>query len=173
LEVDVTGTDQTRLDAPARGAEAETLVVEGLRRWLAGYQSGSIECWEMAWTLYAGRLGVTRARHAVSGLSAFARALNGWAKCGLSILPYDCPHRCAHECLAVALVAVWQRGDREAATNIAEELVISGGLPFTLEAAANFADTLRRLDLVLPDNPCLACPHGQRLATHEASATRH
>lgn len=169
----MTGTDQARIDDPARGAEAETLVVEGLRRWLAGYQSGSIECWEMAWTLYAGRLGVTRARHAVSGLSAFARALNGWAKCGLSILPYDCPHRCAHECLAVALVAAWQRGDREAATNIAEELVISGGLPFTLEAAANFADTLRRLDLVLPDHPCLACPRGQRLATHEASATRH
>ncbi len=169
----MTGTYQTRTDEPEQGTEAERLVVEGLRRWLAGYQTGSIECWELAWNLYAGRLGVTRARHAVSGLSDFARALNGWAKCGLSLLPYDCPHRCAHECLAVALVAAWQRGDREAATNIAEELVISGGLPFTLEAAANFADTLRRLDLVLPESPCVLCPHGRKRATHAAPATRH
>jgi len=169
----VTGRLQDRSPASAPGDEVETLVVEGLRRWLAGYQTGSIECWEMAWTFYAGRLGVSRARHAVTGLSCFARALNGWAKCGLSLMPYDCPHRCAHECLAVALVASWQRGDREAAANIAEELVISGGLPFTLEAAANFADTLRRLDLVLPDPACLACRRPVPVATHGAAETRH
>jgi len=169
----VTGNSHGRPAAPTRADEAETLVVEGLRRWLAGYQTGSIECWETAWTLYAGRLGVNRARQAVTGLSCFARALNGWAKCGLSLLPYDCPHRCAHECLAVALVASWQRGDREAAANIAEELVVSGGLPFTLEAAANFADTLRRLDLVLPSPACLACRGAVPVATHQAAETRH
>ena len=44
--------------------DAEHLVVEGLRRWIAGYQTGSIACWELAWNLYAAKLGVARARPA-------------------------------------------------------------------------------------------------------------
>ncbi|WP_349359188.1 hypothetical protein [Stappia sp.] len=165
-----------RVDFPApdacTGGEAEHLVVEGLRRWLAGYQTGNISCWEDAWSLYAGRLGVARARVAVSGLSAYARAINGWAKCGFCLMPHDCPRRCAHEAMAVEALAAWQRGNREAATGIVEELVVSPGLPSTLEATAFFADSLRRVDLRLVS---AALPPGARQIprTHAPSLTRH
>lgn len=151
----------------------ERLVVEGLRRWLAGYHTGSIECWEMAWSLFASELGVARARAAVAGLSCYARALNGWAKGGFELMPYDCPRRCAHECLAVAMVAAWQRGRQEEAAAIADELVVSSGLPATLEAAANLADTLRRLDLLLPQGPCAAARGCGGPRPPAAAPTRH
>lgn len=109
--------------------------MEGLRCWLAGYRDGRIDTWETAWSLYARTLGVARARAAVSALSCYARALNTWAKAGFEMMPSQCPGRCAHECLAIALVSAWQQGRREEAAGIADELVISGGLPETLEAA--------------------------------------
>jgi hypothetical protein len=163
----------TRAMPDRAGADehAERLVVDGLRYWLAGYGSGSIDSWERAWSLYAGEL--ARARVVVSGLSCYARALNGFAKCGFEMLASGCPRRCAHECLAVALVAAWQRGRREEAAGIADELVVAQGLPSTLEAAANFSDVLRRAELLLPhalDGGRLRCG----LARHvPASATRH
>ncbi|MAB01134.1 MAG: hypothetical protein CMN87_07625 [Stappia sp.] len=156
---------------PATGVER--LVVEGLRCWLAGYRDGRIETWETAWSLFARTLGVTRARAAVSALSCYARALNTWAKVGFEMMPSECPGRCAHECLAIALVSAWQRGRREEAAGIADELVVSGGLPETLEAAANLADTLRRLDMVLPHGPGCFARALAGLAPVPGNTTRH
>ncbi|MCA1242835.1 hypothetical protein LC092_10335 [Stappia stellulata] len=155
------------------GGETERLVVEGLRRWIAGYQTGSIACWELAWNLYAAKLGVARARPVMTGLGCYARALNGYAKCGFCLLPYDCGRRCPHEALAVGVVAAWQCGDRDAASGLVEELVVSPGLPATLEAAAHFADTLRRVDLTLPN--ALLRPSVSTLParTHSPAETRH
>ena len=152
--------------------EAERLVVEGLRRWLAGYRTGDIGCWEEAWSLYAGALGVARARIVMAGLSGYARELSGWAKWGVSVQPYNCPCRSAHETLAVEAIAAWQRGAREAATGMVEELVVSNGLPAMLEATAFFADSLRRADLRLPSAVSVAPVVGVQ-PTHTASETRH
>ncbi|MBL6430835.1 MAG: hypothetical protein HPM95_05065 [Alphaproteobacteria bacterium] len=58
-----------------------------MRRWIAGYQTGSIACWELAWNLYAAKLGVARARPVITGLGCYARALNGYAKCGFACSP--------------------------------------------------------------------------------------
>jgi hypothetical protein len=168
-------TDMTFRPASLACADGETehLVVEGLRRWIAGYQTGSIACWELAWNLYAAKLGVARARPVLTGLGCYARALNGYAKCGFCLLPYDCRRRCPHEDLAVGVVAAWQCGDRVAASGIVEELVVSPGLPATLEAAAHFADSLRRVDLTLPN--ALRHPSVSSLParTHSPAETRH
>ncbi|SDU48557.1 hypothetical protein [Stappia sp. ES.058] len=168
-------TDTTPFHAgvPCVNGEAERLVVEGLRRWIAGYQTGSIACWELAWNLYAEKLGVERARPVMTGIGCYARALNGFAKCGFCLLPYDCKRRCPHEALAVGVVAAWQCGDREAASGIVEELVVGAGLPATLEAAAHLADNLRRVDLTLSSGLLRPSVSSLPSCTHSPVATRH
>ncbi len=148
-------------DAPAQTSgvdQAEYLVVEGLRRWLAGYATGSIECWELAWRLYAERLGQHRAGPAVSALSCFARTLNAHSRDDLRLFPYECPRFCKHECLSLALLGAWQIGERDTAAHYAEALVTQAGLPEALETGADFAQTLISLNLQLPFRPPLA-PH--------------
>lgn len=155
------------------GAAAEQLVIEGLRRWLDGYRTGSIDCWERAWNLYACALGVERARATMTGLSCYARALNAWTKGGVHTLPYDCPRRCPQECLAVALVAASQAGDQMAAGELADELVLAPGLPAALETAAGFADALRGAKLFLPRRDALPCLWAGLAGACGPGATRH
>ncbi len=43
----------------------EKLVLEGYRRWTAGFETGSIIPWEMTWGLYSELLGPSEAKRAV------------------------------------------------------------------------------------------------------------
>lgn len=89
----------------------ERLVVEGYRRWMAGYETGSIAPWELAWSFYVNELGDADGRRAVSDLSSFVRALRGCAGCPLRIFPFGAKGLCREECLAVGLVAACQHND--------------------------------------------------------------
>jgi len=46
----------------------EKLVLEGYRRWTAGFETGSIIPWEMAWGLYAEILGPREVKRAIAEL---------------------------------------------------------------------------------------------------------
>lgn len=59
----------------------ECLVVEGYRRWVAGYETGSIEPWEIAWSYYSRELGAVEGRRALADLSCFVRELRTCATC--------------------------------------------------------------------------------------------
>ncbi len=53
----------------------ERLVLEGYRRWLAGYDSGSVAPWEMTQALYEELLGAAEGRRVLAELSHFVRTL--------------------------------------------------------------------------------------------------
>ncbi|MBA5775883.1 hypothetical protein H2509_01945 [Stappia sp. F7233] len=127
----------------------EDLVVDGLRHWLSGYATGSIECWELAWNLFATKLGPARARPAVAALSCYARAINGHFRGNFCLFPHGCPRRCADECLALELLAAVQSGDRPRAAALADRLVRADGLTLTLDAAAALGAALSALGLTL------------------------
>ena len=64
----------------------ERLVLEGYRRWLAGYDSGSVTPWEMTQALYEELLGAAEGRRVLAELSHFVRTLRQCAACPLQKL---------------------------------------------------------------------------------------
>ena len=89
----------------------ERLVLEGYRHWSAGYQTGSIKPWELAWEIYARALGSQDGRTAFAALSSFMRVLKKCASCPLRAFPFHSQHLCVEECLVVGLVAGIQHSD--------------------------------------------------------------
>lgn len=131
----------------------ERLVVEGYRRWMAGYETGSIEPWELAWSYYTSEFGDVEGRRAVADLSSFVRALRGCAQCPLRIFPYGAKSLCREECLAVGLIAACQHNDLTLRGGCITAL---GGCPRSNEigeAAGRYAATLMELGQALMPIP--------------------
>ncbi len=83
----------------------EKLVLEGYRRWTAGFETGSIIPWEMTWGLYSEVLGPSEAKRALGELSHFIRVLRHCASCPLRAFPFDSHHVCREECLTLGLIS--------------------------------------------------------------------
>lgn len=132
-------------------SQADRLVVEGIRRWMAGYSTGDIGCWELAWSLYERELGSARARRPITELSCYARAVHTHGARRFCLFPYDCPKTCQDECLLVALVSAAQSGKGEQASALCSAIVQGEGCEETLFAATEFADALSACDLKLSD----------------------
>lgn len=120
----------------------ERLVVEGFRRWMAGYDTGDIQCWEMAWNLYAKALGPKEARLAITELSCWVRAIRGGTTRRMCVFPYGCKKLCRDECMAVSMLAGVQHGDECALKAAAFQLVGEAGIDETIEAARTFGSML-------------------------------
>ncbi|MEW5422208.1 hypothetical protein [Amorphus sp. 3PC139-8] len=133
--------------------QPERLVVEGYRHWMAGYESGSIEPWETAWSYYTAELGAADGRRAVSDLSAFVRTLRGCAGCPLRIFPSGARHLCREECLAVGLVAACQHGDLDLEGCCISALAgCHRGIEIA-DAAGRYASTLKEIGQTLMPVP--------------------
>jgi hypothetical protein len=120
----------------------ERLVLEGYRRWLAGFESGSVLPWEMTQTLYEELLGAAEGRRVVAELSHFVRTLRRCAACPLNSFPFNAHHVCRDECLALGLIAALQHSDRDAAATCLSAMACPALLASVAEAAASFADAL-------------------------------
>lgn len=125
---------------------AEKLVLEGYRHWTAGYDTGSVVPWEMAWGLYSGILGSSNARIALAELSHFIRTLGRCAHCPLRAFPFGAHHICREECLTLGLIAANQYGDAQAAELCLGALACAPRLREVGEAATDFAATLSRFE---------------------------
>lgn len=123
----------------------ERLVVEGFRRWMAGYDTGDIQCWELAWNLYAKTLGPREARLAIAELSCWVRTIRCGANRAVCIFPYGCKKLCRDECMAVSMLAGAQHRDDCALKAAAFELVGEAGISETIEAARAFGSLLESI----------------------------
>lgn len=123
----------------------EKLVLEGYRRWLAGYDTGSVTPWEMGWALYTQLLGGAEGRRALSDLSHFVRTLRNCAACPLLSFPFGAHHVCRDECLALGLIAALQHDDDAAASACLDAMSCPARRADMREAATSFADTLAGL----------------------------
>ena len=120
----------------------ERLVLEGYRRWLAGYDSGSVSPWEMTQTLYEELLGAAEGRRVLAELSHFVRTLRQCAACPLKSFPFGAHHVCRDECLALGLIAALQHDDPGAVSTCLSALACPARSAEVAEAAACFADAL-------------------------------
>ncbi|MGU3399315.1 hypothetical protein ACLBWS_06160 [Brucellaceae bacterium D45D] len=120
----------------------EKLVLEGYRRWTAGFETGSIIPWEMTWGLYSELLGPMEAKRAVGELSQFIRVLRHCASCPLRAFPFDSQHVCREECLTLGLISGLHNQDALLLDTCLEAIVCPRCCDDVAAAARNFADTL-------------------------------
>jgi len=127
------------------GLPPERLVLTGLRCWLAGYETGDIGCWELAWNTWSSELGTQGARQAVGELASWVRVLMRGCGRRLQCHPHACPGLCRDECFALGIVAACQHDDRAAARAAAFCLVGETRAPFlddVVTASDEFAEVL-------------------------------
>lgn len=133
----------------------ERLVVEGYRRWMAGFDTGSVAPWESAWSLYASELGPADGRRAIGDLACFVRALKTCANCPLRRFPFGARALCAEEHLALALVSGAQHDDKLVVQSCLDCLSNCPGRIEVGAAAGRYAATLfainQRLRPVAPE----------------------
>lgn len=137
----------TLMDRPA-----EKLVMTGFRCWMAGYELGDIECWEIAWIEYANVLGPKDARSALSELQFWVRTLRKVTKREITCFPHCCKHVCRDECMALSLISAYQRQDRSAVRAAAHYLTALNDCPdlrALTDAGGGFATALAEMDRFL------------------------
>lgn len=131
----------------------ERLVVDGYRYWMAGYETGSIAPWELAWSLFAKELGASDGRTALSALTCWVRTTRDWSTGPRQLFPFQCPRLCNDECLAVSLIAALQHNDRACARYCLGRLVTSDGAVDTEKSAHDLAHSLNALGQTLMPVP--------------------
>jgi hypothetical protein len=127
----------------------EKLVLEGYRRMIAGFETGSIAPWELSWSLYQSLLGEEEGARAITDLTLFVRALRKCASCPLRAFPFGAHHVSREECLALGLVAGLQHDDHDTASLCAGAMSCPLRCGELARAAAPLAATLARLDHTL------------------------
>ena len=133
-------------------AGPERLVGIGFRCWLAGYQTGDIGCWELAWNTFAGELGSARAKPAITELSCWVRDIKDSAQRRIEVFPGPCATFCRDECMAVSMIAAGQHDHCPALRACALALLEHSDAGAVIEGARTFAHVLRDLEVVLsPD----------------------
>ncbi len=128
--------------------QPERLVLEGYRRWSAGFETGSIAPWEMAWDLYNDALGHHNGGLAINSLSQYVRTLKRCATCPLRSFPYDSQHLCIEECLTMGLIAGLQN-DADTAALCLQHIACTQRCEEVEHAAANFAQTLKGMGQIM------------------------
>lgn len=137
--------------------QAERLVGVGFRCWMTGLDTGDIDCWQTAFSEFAGCVGVDHAKKLVPGLSNWVRAVRGSAARPIEISPRSCNGFCRDECLAIAMVAACQHSACPALKACAFALIGSSNVAPALDAAEEFALHLRQADQILsPGSICNA-----------------
>ena len=141
---------------------AERLVLVGFRCWYAGYETGDLNCWEIAWNEYARELGAQKAKSVIGELSCWVRAVRGGACRNIGYFPFNCLGCSPDEACALSLIAACQHGDNRLAKVKAYDLVANGYLDTVVTAAEDYAGALSCAGLMLS-------PHSM---TYDASSAR-
>lgn len=131
----------------------ERLVIDGYRYWMAGYETGSITPWELAWSLFAKELGPTDGRVALSALTCWVRTFRTWSHEPRRFFPFQCQRLCRDECLAVSLIAALQHNDTESARFCLDHLVDPSGRSETEKTADGLAGSLNDVGQTLMPVP--------------------
>jgi hypothetical protein len=151
---------------------AEWLVGTGFRCWLAGYDTGDIACWETGWNAYAGALGPSHAKRAVTELACWVRALRASASRKIEYYPFGCAGFCADECMAISLIAASQHHRCPAMRACALALTGSDLVDPVIDAANAFADALQEADQHLSPEAVAALAAASRDGGREISPAR-
>jgi hypothetical protein len=145
----------------------ERLVLDGFRRWMAGYSTGDLGHWELAWNQHAGALGSRSARIVVDRLAKFVRTVRDWSICPIACFPGGCRHVCRHECFALAMVAASQNRDLDCLASAMRHLLDPDGHAEAMLPALDYAEAMKDSELMLMPVPKLVIEEIAGRPTHE------
>jgi hypothetical protein len=129
--------------------QPEKLVGFGFRYWTLGCQSGDIDCWAEAWSLYREALGCKGASLAVSQLSSWVKSVNHLARRRIDVGPLDLGSPFGRdERLAITMVAACQH-DCPALRACAFALVESSIVDELMHTTESFGTVMRSLGQML------------------------
>lgn len=131
----------------------ERLVVDGYRYWMAGYETGGIRPWELAWTLYVNELGPRDGGAALSALAQWIQALRTSSLEPRQFFPFQCRRLCRDECLAVSLIAAIQNGEVPCVDFCLDQIAQTGTRKEVRDAADGLAASLCDFGQVLMPVP--------------------
>lgn len=117
----------------------EHLVGVGFRCWMAGYQTGDINCWEVGWNHYASVLGPKQAKAAVTELACWVRSVRSRATRPIEVYPTHCTRFCRDEYIAISLIAAAQQNECPAMRACAFALIGDGLVDDVVDTAEDFA----------------------------------
>jgi hypothetical protein len=146
-------SNPTGTSAPLFDRLPERLVLEGFRRWVAGYASGDLSHWEEVWNLYAASLGAQDARNVVDRLAQFVRSVRAWAACPIACFPGGCRHVCQQEWFALAMVSASQNQDLDCLAAAMRHLLEPEGYEEAMLPALAYAEAMKEHDLLLMPVP--------------------
>lgn len=127
----------------------ERLVGVGFRCWLAGFQTGDIGCWEVAWEEMSRAVGPRNAKPLMTELAHWVRAVQETAERRIEVYPAECRRFCRDECLAISMVAACQHSACPAFRACAVALLGSNEIEDAIEGADGFARRLKEADQLL------------------------
>jgi hypothetical protein len=74
----------------AEWPDAEVFLLTAFRCWLAGYETGDIACWELAWQGVSRKRPLADAKRIIAELGQFTRVFRQTLTCRFVYLPYCC-----------------------------------------------------------------------------------
>lgn len=148
----------------------ERLVLEGYRRWIAGFETGSVLPWEMTWALYTDAVGIHASKILIAELSQFVRVLRHCALCPLHSFPFDSHQVCQAECLTLGLISALQNNNSTTIEACLGSIACKSRCLDVEKAAQDFADALISADQILLPIPANALVN---VLNRTASVTIH
>jgi|GEM_PF-4745963 len=134
----------------------EKLLLDGMRQWAGGYETGCVDCWESAHDAFTRELGPRAAGAPLFCLARLVRGLRANAQRPFQTYPVNCRRICRDECCLMAMVASARDGDRECFSTAATAL----GLP---EEKENLFACAAELGTALDENGLALLPVPNRV----------
>jgi len=141
----------------------EVFFLTALRCRLSGYETGDVNCWELAWQGASKMLPLDDAKRTMAEVAYFTRVLRSTLQQRFVFLPYCCGRFTHEERLAVLLVSAAQHGELVAAGGLARRLTGNDQHVQLVDAALDLARALKRGGMLLTLNGSSATGDGGRL----------
>jgi hypothetical protein len=128
---------------------AENLLFSVYRCWMAGYATGDVACWDIAWEALIKEMPEENAKPLFGEFHHFTRTLRANASGAIGWRPAACRALCRDECLILAMVDAAQRDDRVQLLTATSHLLGSDGLYTALQATTALATALAQVGLFI------------------------
>ena len=145
--------------------DADVFFLVAFRCWLAGYETGDVACWELAWQGVSTTVPLADAKRIVAELAQFTRVFRKTLACRFVYLPYCCARVTDDEHLALQVVACAQRGELPQAVELAHKLSANDDHGDLVNAACDLGAVLKQAELALTNtgNVAVPCDRGRSL----------
>jgi hypothetical protein len=146
--------------------DADVFFLVAFSCWLAGYETGDVACWELAWQGVSTTVPLADAKRIVAELAQFTRVFRKTLACRFVYLPYCCARVTDDEHLALRVVACAQRGELPQAVELVRKLCANDDHVDLVNAACDLGAVLKQAELSLTNTGNIGVPEDRGRSLH-------